>query len=282
MLVQNETGVLPGSERFYNELSADTIRLFYYIGCCGHYFCERGYRIARTGIDQLILMYIEKGTMTAEYDGQHYTAHAGDVLLIDCTRYHYYDTPDYAEFYWLFFGGLNSFEMCSYLIHGNGAVFRTQNNAKIGVYCRYILSKFSTHQPLQDSEHSSILHTILCDLMPNTQPLVTEQTLSPAHKAVQYIRSHLSEPITLKDIARQIDYSPSHLIRLFQQEFGRTPHEYLIFMRIDHAKHLLKTTSLPIKVISSEVGYRTESGFTNAFTEKVGVSPRQFRELPLG
>ena len=98
---------------------------------------------------------------------------------------------------------------------------------------------------------------------------------------MQYIQAHLSEPLSLSDIAAQIDYSPSHLIRLFQKEFRRSPYEYLIAMRIDHAKYLLKTTALPIKVIAAEVGYQTESGFTNAFTEKIGISPRQFRELPL-
>lgn len=282
MLVQNETGVLPGSERFYSVLSEDTLRLFYYISSCGHYFCEKGYRIERNGVEQLLLMYVEQGSMTAEYDGRIQVAQAGDILLIDCTRYHYYSVPDYAEFYWLFFKGLNAFELCNHLLKPGGALFRTPNNSRIGVFCRHMLSKFSTHQPLVDPEHSRILHSILCYLMPDTQVQPVEEALSPARQAVQYIQAHLSEPLSLKDIAAHIDYSPSHLIRLFQKEFHRSPHEYLVAMRIDHAKYLLKTTALPIKTIAAEVGYQTESGFTNAFTEKIGISPRRFRELPLG
>ena len=282
MLVQNETGVLPGSERFYSELSENTLRMFYYVNSCGHYFCEKGYRINRNSIEQIILMYIEKGSMSVDYGGQRQFAQAGDIILLDCTHQHYYDTPNYAEFYWLFFKGLNSFELCNFLLKRNGPVFHTSNNSKIGVFCRHMYSKFSTHQPLVDSEHSRILHSILCYLMPNTQSMTTEETLSPARQAVQYLQAHLSEPLSLADIAAQIDYSPSHLIRLFQKEFHCSPHEYLVAMRIDHAKYLLKTTALPVKVIAAEVGYQTESGFTNAFTEKIGISPRQFRELPLG
>lgn len=282
VLVQNEKGVLPGSERFYSKLSNDTLRMFYYVTSCGHYFCEKGYRIDRSGIEQVILMYIEKGNLTVEYDGYHQVAKEGDIVLLDCIHYHYYSTPDYSEFYWIFFQGLNSFEFCDYLIEKNGPVFRTPNNSKIGVFCRHMLSKFSTNQPLIDSEHSRIIHSMLCYLMPNTPASSAEEDLSPARRAVQYIQEHLGEPLQLKDIAQYVDYSPAHLIRLFQKEFQCSPYEYLITMRMDHAKYLLKTTSMPIKSIALEVGYQTESGFTNAFSERIGIAPRQFRELPLG
>ena len=76
--------------------------------------------------------------------------------------------------------------------------------------------------------------------------------------------------------------SPSHLIRLFRAELHHSPHEYIVLLRMDRAKYLLKTTSLPIKAIAVEVGYGNESSFTGAFTERIGISPRRFRELPLG
>ena len=76
--------------------------------------------------------------------------------------------------------------------------------------------------------------------------------------------------------------SPSHLIRLFREETRHSPHEYIILMRMDRAKYVLKTTTIPIKTIAYEVGYRSESSFSGAFTERIGISPRKFRELPLG
>lgn len=61
MLCQHETGVLSGSTYFFNTVGATTQRLLYYVNFCGHYYCERGYKIRRGQIDNLLLMLIDKG-----------------------------------------------------------------------------------------------------------------------------------------------------------------------------------------------------------------------------
>ena len=282
MLCQNETGVLPGSELFFATIGSTTRRLFYYINSCGHYYCERGYKIRRGSIENLLLMYIESGTMHVEYDGHSYDAHAGDIILMDCTLPQYYGTPDYVEFFWMHILGVNSFELCEYLTRARGVVHRTAGNEKNAVLIRRLLAEFKNDQPVPDSERSSVLHTIFCSLMPDANRQDPAQAETPAHAAARFIESHLSEPLSLQRLAALVSLSPSHLIRLFQQEFHHSPHEYIILARMNHAKYLLKTTSKPVKAIALEVGYRTESSFTNAFTEKVGISPRRFREVPLG
>ena len=118
--------------------------------------------------------------------------------------------------------------------------------------------------------------------MPDAIPQESAPVDTPARQTAKFIESHLNEDLSLQRLSQIVNLSPSHLIRLFQQEFQHSPHEYVILARMNHAKYLLKTTSKPIKAIAREVGYRTESSFTNAFTEKVGISPRRFREVPLG
>ena len=198
MLCQNETGVLPGSELFFSTIGSTTRRLFYYINSCGHYYCERGYKIRRGSIGNLLLMYIEAGTMHVEYDGHSYDAHAGDIILMDCTLPQYYGTPDYVEFFWMHILGVNSFELCEYLTRARGVVHRTASNEKNAVLIRRLLAEFKNDQPVPDSERSSVLHTIFCNLMPDANKQESAQSETPAHTAARFIESHLSEPLSLQ------------------------------------------------------------------------------------
>lgn len=283
MLCQNETGVLSGSEIFFNTVGTSTRRLLYYVNFCGHYYCERGYKIRRNYVDNLLLMLVDNGSMRLEYRGKHYTAKAGDIVLMDCTFPQYYDTADYVEFYWMHISGLNAFELCEYLtnVH-DGIVHRTPNNEKAADLLRLIVSQYATNQPVGDAEQSRLLYNILCYIMPSVQVYAQADKDSPVQRVIQYIHAHLGEDLNLKQLAAQVYLSPSHLIRLFREETQHSPHEYIVLLRMDRAKYLLKTTSIPIKAIAFEVGYRSEASFSGAFTDRIGISPRKFRELPLG
>ncbi len=60
-----------------------------------------------------------------------------------------------------------------------------------------------------------------------------------------------------------------------------SPKEYIIRRRLNDAKHLLKTTALPVKEIALSVGFNSESHFINTFTAQNGLSPKKFREFPM-
>lgn len=233
-------------------------------------------------MDCLLLMLIEKGEMHLQYRGKSDCAHANDLVLLDGTFPQYYDTPNYVEFYWLHVSGVNSFELCDYLTRlAGGIVHHTANNPKAAKSIRSLVSQFSTGQCIHDAEQSKLLHSVLCDLMPESR-LNSSEAVHPAQQAVKFIQDHLSENLSLKRIAAEVHISPPHLVRLFRAELQHSPHEYIIQVRMNRAKHLLKTTTLPIKTIAAEVGYGSESSFTGAFTERIGISPRKFRDLPLG
>ena len=284
MLRQKEFGVLSGSEYFFGTIAMQKQALFYSVHMCGHYYCDKRYRIDRQGLDYLMLMLVENGTMELQFHEKTITAHSGDILLFDGNDYHAYHTPEYVEFYWVHFSGVNSLELYQHLTRENGGVlYAAPKHAKAAAQIRTLVRQFANHQLVNEAEHARLLYSALCYLA--ARPSAEYHELAsddPVQQAVSYIQLHLGEDLRLKQLAKQVHLSPSHLIRLFRARLHYSPHEFIICMRMDRAKYLLKSTDLPIKAIGAEVGYRTEASFTGAFTDKIGVSPRKFRELPLG
>lgn len=283
MLRQNEAGVLSGSEYFFHTVTTQTLNLFYSVSLCGHYYCDKNYCIKRDYLDTLLLILVENGHLNLQYRDKAYIAGAGDILLFDCAVPHRYTTNEYAEFYWIHFSGVNSAELYHYLTHENGSnLYHAAHVQKAASQIRNLVRQFSTNQIIRDSEHSRLLYNTFCYLMADNRAEASLTPNSPAQQAAKYIQSHLGEDLSLKRLAEEVHLSPSHLIRLFRANLHDSPHGYIIRMRMDRAKYLLKSTDMPIRSIAAEVGYGTESSFTGAFTDKIGVSPRKFRELPLG
>ncbi len=98
-------------------------------------------------------------------------------------------------------------------------------------------------------------------------------------KAISYIRLHYAENISLEEIADRLDITPEYLSTLFNREVGMNFTVFLRDFRISHAKRLLKGTDLKVYEIAREVGYGDSKYFNRVFKEKVGVSPREFRQM---
>jgi len=83
--------------------------------------------------------------------------------------------------------------------------------------------------------------------------------------------------------ARKAGLSYSHFRRLFRQCIGRSPHDYLLHCRMQAAAEALKEFHRPIKEIAFEAGYDDPAQLSKLFRQKIGLSPKQFREtLPAG
>lgn len=85
------------------------------------------------------------------------------------------------------------------------------------------------------------------------------------------------QPITVPALAKQAAMSPSHFIRTFAREFGVTPRQYLIEVRLQHAKRLLQTTSRSITEVCMDVGFSSLGSFSDRFSRHAGVPPTAFR-----
>ena len=93
----------------------------------------------------------------------------------------------------------------------------------------------------------------------------------------EYIRVHLSDAITLADLARVVGLTTRHLNRAFRSTFSGTPMQYIITLRMEQAMRMLIETRAPITEIALDCGFSHPQHFAASFSKAVGCSPSEFR-----
>lgn len=113
---------------------------------------------------------------------------------------------------------------------------------------------------------------------PEDMPAIIRTTDQQIVQAAQFISNHYMEHITTADIARAADYSPNYLSRKFREAAGIGVHEYLTFIRLQHAALELITTGDSITEIALRCGFSDSNYFKDVFKKKYGVTPRTYRK----
>jgi AraC-like DNA-binding protein len=95
------------------------------------------------------------------------------------------------------------------------------------------------------------------------------------NRVKEYLNAYYGRDITLDDLAEVAQFSPYHLLRTFRSSVGLTPHAYLIQIRIEEGKRLLRTGN-PISDVSATTGFTDQSHFTRHFKRIMGITPGQY------
>ena len=96
-------------------------------------------------------------------------------------------------------------------------------------------------------------------------------------RAEEVLLNHLSGNLKLERLARECDLSPGHFARAFKATFGISVHRWVLDRRIDHAKVLMSHSMLPLSDVALRTGFSSQSTFTRAFQQRVGVTPGKWR-----
>ncbi|WP_080431486.1 helix-turn-helix transcriptional regulator [Burkholderia ubonensis] len=92
-----------------------------------------------------------------------------------------------------------------------------------------------------------------------------------------FIDSTLKNPIGLSELSKYLGMSEYAIISAFKEQFSRTPMQYVIERRLEHARRLLINTSDSIASIAEECGFVTQSYFTTCMKKHYGVTPGRIR-----
>ena len=92
-----------------------------------------------------------------------------------------------------------------------------------------------------------------------------------------WVLDHLDEPVTLASLAARVGMSVRTFTRRFREETGETAGTWLLRVRVDHARHLLETTDLPVDRVAERSGFGTAASLRQHLTTAVGMPPLAYR-----
>lgn len=96
-------------------------------------------------------------------------------------------------------------------------------------------------------------------------------------KSVEFMKTHLREPLNVSALAALVNLSRSHYTTLFRRVTGYAPLNYLNHLRMQRAVELLNTTDWPIKHVSDHLGFSDQFYFSRAFRKMHSHSPSEHR-----
>jgi AraC-like DNA-binding protein len=102
----------------------------------------------------------------------------------------------------------------------------------------------------------------------------------PANKlrhVLEFIQTHIHQAMPLERLAAAVATSPFHFHRQFKGSTGKTPHQYIIEVRMERARALLSESDLPLAEIAMQVGFADQSHFSTAFRRTTSMTPRSYR-----
>ena len=96
-------------------------------------------------------------------------------------------------------------------------------------------------------------------------------------QAIFYIQRHFDQPLNRSDVAEAISVSENYLSQIFRQEMGISLWDYLNRQRINHAQHLLESTTTSVTEVAAAVGIYDPAYFSRIFHKQTGLSPSAYR-----
>ncbi|MEL6384276.1 MAG: AraC family transcriptional regulator [Cyanobacteria bacterium J06626_18] len=120
------------------------------------------------------------------------------------------------------------------------------------------------------------------DQSPKTRPPLEEEDVGRIHQAKDILITHLENPPSLLELARQVGINDHKLKKGFRQVFGTTAFGYLLQYRLERARQLLATGELSVTEAAHQVGFANRSYFTKAFCKQFGLTPGAYRRSQRG
>ena len=103
--------------------------------------------------------------------------------------------------------------------------------------------------------------------------------LSPAklRKIKELVQEKMEEDLSLEEMARTVGLSAAHFSQVFRNTTGQTPHQCLLWSRVQRAKEMLRSAEMRVLDVAIACGFKTQQHFARVFRQLCGASPTEYR-----
>ncbi len=238
------------------------------------------------------IYYVDRGNCRFMVENNIYDLRKGDFLLIppDVLHYtRYLDGP--CKKYGIYFRSDDISPQVSAAMPGGSSFFHETRIFQLPDAHHYqaelLLDRMLTEEKIEDSRTEAMLYLQLQELLLFCSrncsflqdiPANIRTTDRQIVLAARYISDHYMEPISAADIASAAGFSPNYLSKRFREAAGIGVHEYLMFVRLQHAALDLVSTNDSITEIALRSGFSDSNYFKDAFKKKYGITPSAYRK----
>lgn len=122
-------------------------------------------------------------------------------------------------------------------------------------------------------------HAMEDDFVRRVHQIKQQNGISPQiQKCCDYIQLHVEEKITVAQLANLVGHADNYLIKKFHQETGKTIREYIMEVKMERAKQLLRDSNGTVQDVAEQLGFASQSHFGDKFKKHTGMTPVQWRE----
>lgn len=161
----------------------------------------------------------------------------------------------------------------------DASILRNLRREEIGPLFDRLIDLIRRRPEHWETECSALCYRILLEL--SAYRRTRREVPGRLAELLGWLDRNYFRPVTAEDLAARCGVSQTTLFRMFRLHLEESPLEYVIRLRMKHARTLLLENDLPIKEIAERTGYGNALYFSSEFRRTCGMSPREFRRRNL-
>lgn len=246
-----------------------------------------------------LFFIVTNGQGKLQYGDVSYVISTGYCAFLNCKKtYRYYPLDGEVSMNYIYFDGFHMEDIYNEFIEKNGLPCFRSYGPKVYIQdWQRIYDLAAGSERMVDTEASGRIVSssigremeIYAALMALITSLVKsgENARIPTHRnshkrnlqnVKEYLEKNYSEKISLDDLSETFFINKFYLTRLFREQYGTSVNDYLIQIRLEHAKELLTSTKMPVKKVCSACGFANTNYFYKVFRKREGISPGEFQK----